>query len=91
VNWTEKTQGTVESDAEIGVTINTVLFGSCVYGVANGTSVGTLTTFSSGAAKFDANAIAKKLSGGASCPETAKWTGEYTSTEPSGNLRLEEK
>ncbi len=91
VNWTKETQGTVESDAEIGVTINTVLFGSCVYGVAENTSLGTLTTASSGAATFDANAVAKRLSGSqAACPETSKWTGSYTSTEPV-NLRVEKE
>lgn len=89
VIWTKNTEGTVKSDAEIGVTINTVLFGSCVYGVKSGISLGTLTTFSSGAATFHANAVAEKLSGSAfACPETSKWTGTYTGTEPT-NLRVE--
>jgi hypothetical protein len=82
------TNGTVKSDATIEVTINTVPFGSCVYGVENNTELGTLTTNSSTAATFDANAVAKKLSGGATCPETAKWTGSYVSEEPV-NLRVE--
>jgi hypothetical protein len=82
------TNGKVESNATIEVTINTVLFGSCVYGVNANTEIGTLTTASTGTAKFDANAVAKKLSGGASCPETSKWTGEYVSTEPD-QLRVE--
>ena len=76
------TNGTVTSDAEIGVTINTVFFGSCVYGVASGTALGTVTGNAAGAATYDANAVAKKLSGSAfACPETSKWTGTYTSTE----------
>jgi len=90
VEWTSGTNGTVKSDAQIEVTINTVLFGSCIYGVANGTSLGTLTTFSSGAASFDANAVATRFGTNAACPATSKWTGTYTSTEPV-NLRVEEK
>jgi hypothetical protein len=82
------TNGIVKSDAVIEVTINTVVFGSCIYGVENNIEVGTLTTAKEGAATFDANAVAKKLGGGASCPETAKWTGTYLSEEPV-NLRVE--
>jgi hypothetical protein len=83
------TNGVVKSNAEIGVTINTVLFGSCVYGVAKGTELGTLTTNSTTNATFDANAVAIKLSGSNfACPETSKWTGTYVSTTPV-NLRVE--
>jgi hypothetical protein len=82
------TNGKVEANSTIEVTINTVLFGSCVYGVSPNTEIGTLTTASTGTATFDANAVAKKFSGGPTCPETAKWTGSYTSTDPD-NLRVE--
>jgi len=88
VVWTSGTNGEVKSDAQIEVTINTGLFGSCIYGVASGTSVGTLTTFSSGAASFDANAVATRFGTNFACPATSRWTGTYTSTEP-GNLRVE--
>jgi hypothetical protein len=79
--------GTVTSDEVAGgnprfeVTINTVLFGSCVYGVDPGTSIGDLVEGKP--AHFTANAVAKKLGGGASCPETAVWTATYVMTEPS--------
>lgn len=80
------TEGTVKADAEIGVTINTIFFGSCVYGVTAGTSVGTIK---GNPASFTANAVAKKLSGSNfACPETAKWTGNYSATEPA-NLHVE--
>jgi hypothetical protein len=82
------TNGTVKSHAQIEVTINTGFFGSCVYGVASGTSIGTLTTASSGAATFHANAVATRFGSNFACPSTSKWTGSYTSTEPV-NLRVE--
>jgi len=77
--------GTVTASGEFRVTINTVLFGSCVYGVTAGTDLGTLTgttpTRTDGV--FDANAIASKLTGSeAACPATSKWTAEYTMTKP---------
>jgi hypothetical protein len=86
--WTSGTTGIVKSDAQIEVTINTVLFGSCIYGVASGTSLGTLTTNSTTTATFDANAVATRFGSNVACPATSKWTGSYTSTEPD-NLRIE--
>jgi len=71
--------GTLTSDGEFKVTINTVLFGSCVYGVTAGTALGSVTGGAS--ATFVANAIANKLSGSnVACPTTSKWTAEYVST-----------
>jgi len=73
--------GTIKSFGEIRVTIQTVLFGSCVYGVTAGTHLGTLTEGKP--ATIDAEAVAKKLSGSeAACPETSLWTGKYIQTEP---------
>ena len=88
IEWTSGTNGSVKADSPIEVTINTVLFGSCIYGVAKGTSVGTLTTFGSGAATFDANAVATRFGTNVPCPATSKWTGSYTGTTPT-NLRVE--
>jgi len=82
------TNGTATADAEIGVTINTVFFGSCVYGVSAGTDLGIGT--GGNPATFHANAVAKKLTGSAfACPETAKFTATYTSTSPAGDLHTE--
>jgi len=73
--------GTVKGDTEIGVTINALFFGSCVYGITSGADLGELKEGKP--ATFVANAVAKKLAGSAiPCPETAKWTAEYTLTEP---------
>jgi hypothetical protein len=89
IHWITATEGTVTSNAEIGVTINTIFFGSCVYGVAANTDLGKLTTFAAGRAVFHANAVAKRLSGSqAVCPETSNWKATYESTTPE-NLRVE--
>lgn len=82
------TNGTLTADSEIGVTINTVFFGSCVYGVTAGTHLGVVT--GGNPATFHANAVAEKLSGSAfACPATSKWTGTYVNTTPAGALHVE--
>jgi hypothetical protein len=83
------TEGTVKSNAEIGVTINTIFFGTCRYGVANGTHLGVIKSSASGTAEFTANAVAVKQTGGEfACPSTTKWVATYVSTTPD-NLRVE--
>ncbi|HWC48356.1 MAG TPA: hypothetical protein VG448_05695 [Solirubrobacterales bacterium] len=73
--------GTVKGTSETRVNINGGFFGSCNYGAVAGTTLGTL--IEGKPATFFANAVVVKLSGSAvACPETAKWTGEYTLTEP---------
>jgi hypothetical protein len=73
--------GTVTADGVTEVTINTVLFGSCIYGVPNGASLGEITEGKP--ATFHVNAITVKLAGSAiACPETDKWTATYTLTSP---------
>ncbi len=80
------TNGEVKADGTTEVTINTIFFGSCIYGVTSGTSVGTLA---GNPATFTANAVAEKFSGSnLACPSTSKWTGTYKSTEPA-NLHVE--
>jgi len=74
--------GTVTADGTFEVTINTVFFGSCIYGVTSGNSIGDLTEGNPGV--FHANAVAEKFSGSAfACPSTSKWTGTYQVTSPS--------
>jgi hypothetical protein len=91
VAWTAGTEGTVKANAEIGVTINTIFFGVCKYGVEKGNHLGTIKSSAAGTASFTANATAKKLSGSNfACPETTKWAASYTSTTPD-NLRVENK
>jgi hypothetical protein len=61
------------------VTINTVLFGSCIFTLGTGTDLGTLTGKTAEEdAVMDINAIATRKSG--LCPSTAKWVGTYKVT-----------
>jgi hypothetical protein len=76
--------GTLTAGTITEVTINTVFFGSCVYGITAGTSIGDLTEGKGATAIFHANAVAHKLSGSNfACPETSKWTATYQLTSPS--------
>jgi len=73
--------GTVKADTETRITINGGFFGSCLYGATAGTDLGELKEGKP--ATLAINAVIQKLSGSAgSCPETVKWTAEYTLTEP---------
>lgn len=78
---TGTSNGTVTADGLFEVTSNTVLFGSCIYGVASGKSLGEISE--GNPAILHINAIAQRLSGSAfACPETSKWTTTYTLTSP---------
>lgn len=82
------TNATVTADAPINVTINTIFFGTCIYGVTSGTQLGTVTGGSP--ATFHASSVMEKFSGSSfACPTTGKWTGTYINTEPSGDLHFE--
>ncbi len=73
--------GTVKADTTTEVTVNTILFGTCVYGPTAGVDLGELKEGKP--ATFVANAVVEKLTGSSvTCPKTAKWTAEYTLTEP---------
>jgi hypothetical protein len=74
--------GTVTSDAPFEVTINTFLFGSCIYGVATGVDLGTIKE--GNPATFEANAVATRFGTNFACPSTSRWTGTYTLTSPAG-------
>jgi hypothetical protein len=76
----KKAEGIEEGITE--VTINTVFFGTCVYGIEAGKSIGDLSE--GNPAHFTAKAVAKKLSGSnIACPETSNWSATYVQTEPS--------
>jgi len=87
IKYTSGSNGTVTADSEIAITVNTVFFGSCIYGMTAGTSLGTLT--GGNPSTFDASAVAEKLSGsGFACPSTAKWSASYTNAAPEGMLQV---
>ena len=75
--------GTLTSDEVTKVTINTIFFGTCVYTVEAGKSIGDIT--GGGPSVLHANAVAKKQEGSAfACPETSVWSAEYVLTKPEG-------
>jgi hypothetical protein len=59
------------------VTINTVLFGSCVYGVGTGLDLGSV---SNGGNELAINKTVNKISGSAACPPTSIWNATYKIT-----------
>jgi hypothetical protein len=64
------------------LTINTIFFGSCIYGSSGEATLGTLSEGKP--AIFTMNGLLVKLSGSNfACPETAKASGTYTLTSPS--------
>jgi hypothetical protein len=74
--------GFATADGTTELTINTVLFGSCVYGATSGTTIGALNEGKP--ATLTLNAVLEKFSGSNfACPETSNWTGTYTLTSPS--------
>lgn len=62
------------------VTVNSTLFGSCVYGAGTGTDIGTLVGGEAPVIKV--NGIVKRTGGSMFCPSETRWTGEYKVTEP---------
>jgi hypothetical protein len=79
--------GTLTSDSTFEVTINTIFFGSCIYGVTAGTDLGDLTE--GNPAVFHANAVAEKFSGSnLACPSTSRWTATYNLTSPATTLSV---
>jgi hypothetical protein len=67
------------------ITVNTVFFGSCVWGVGTGTHLGTLTSSGTGASTLNVNAVLTKAEGsGFACPTEFRIAGEYLQTSPSG-------
>ena len=73
--------GTVTAEGTTEITINTIFFGSCIYGATSGTSVGDITEGKP--AVLHTSAVSEKFSGSnLACPSTAKLTATLTLTEP---------
>jgi len=66
------------------ITFNTIFFGSCTYGFGTGADFGDLTANGSGSAILDINTVFVKKEGGFICPESLKWTEQFTQEKPSG-------
>ena len=81
------TEGSVKVDSEFKVSINTVLFGECVYGDNVGSIFSSI--IKGIITGLGVNWVLNKLSGSnPPCPATVKWTGFYVATQPS-ELRVE--
>jgi hypothetical protein len=79
--------GTLTADTAIKETINTIFFGTCVYAVTAGASIGDLTE--GNPAVFHANAVVHKQEGSAfACPETLLWIATYTMTKPATTVSV---
>jgi hypothetical protein len=59
------------------VTINTFLFGSCVYGAGASLDLGSIPN---GGDTISINVVVNKTGGNFACPTTAKWNAKYTVT-----------
>jgi len=80
LTWIKGTDNGTLFTYETQATINTIFFGSCIYGVT-GTDMGT--TVGGNPGSLTVNAIVEKFSGSAfACPSTAKLTGTYVATSP---------
>ena len=78
--------GTVTEEGTFEVTINTVFFGSCIYGATSGVSIYDL--IEGVAAETRVNAVVERFSGSNfACPSTAKMTGDYVLTAPKNTTR----
>jgi hypothetical protein len=93
IHWTSGLNGTVTAANSSGgsfseVTVNTTIFGSCVFAVPSGGPLGTLTGTTSGDATLDLNAVVTRVTG--LCPSTTKWVGTYkvTSVASAGGSAL---
>jgi hypothetical protein len=73
--------GTVTVDGTFEWTINTIFFGSCIFGFTSGTSIGDVTE--GNPAILHINAVVEKFSGSnLACPSTELMRGTYTLTSP---------
>lgn len=78
----ETTNGTVKIKGT-EITINTVLFGSCVYGSTSSIDIGTLEGGTE--ADIEINGVLPKKSGGAGCPAELRWKDEKVHTDNMGH------
>lgn len=67
------------------ITINSIFFGSCVYGFGAGAHFGTLASSGTGDAILAVNAVVTKVEGSSfACVTDFRIAGEYTQNSPAG-------
>jgi hypothetical protein len=80
LHWISGTDNGTLTTFNTEVTINTGLFGSCIYGPGNGADVGT--TVGGNPGSMTLNVVVTRFGGNFACPATAKFTGKYVATSP---------
>jgi hypothetical protein len=78
--------GTVTADAADEMTINTVFFGSCIYGASAGSSIGEITE--GDPAVLHTNAVTTRFGTNFACPSTSRLSGTLTLTTPVTTLSV---
>jgi len=79
--------GTLTADTVTKTTINTIFFGTCVYAITAGQSIGDLTE--GNPAILHVNAVKHKQEGSNfACPSTVLWTGTYQLTSPATTVSV---
>jgi hypothetical protein len=81
IHWTSSLNGTVTAGSvATDITVNTTIYGSCVFTFSAGSIWGSLTGSTSGDGVIDINTLWMRKSG--LCPATTKWVGTYIVTSP---------
>lgn len=81
LHWIKGTDNGTLTTSGVEVTINTIFFGSCIYGITAGTIVGT--TVGGNPGNLTVNAVVHKLSGSnVICPSTTIFKAKYGATNP---------
>ena len=79
ISWTSGTNGTVTAKG-FKISVNTILFGNCVFTAGTGTDMGTLAGSTTGTATLAINAVLTKVSG--ICGATIIYSGTFVATSP---------
>jgi hypothetical protein len=80
LTWIKGTDNGTLVTRNTEVTINTSLFGSCIYGTGSGTDMGT--TVGGNPGSININTIVTRLGTNFACPTTAIFTAKYVATSP---------
>lgn len=81
LHWIKGTDNGTLTTFNTEVTINTVFFGSCVYG-APSTGIDVGTTVGGNPGSMTLNTVFPRISGSFICPEDGVFTGKYVATSP---------
>jgi hypothetical protein len=80
LKWIAGTDNGTLVTSNTEVTINTGLFGSCIYGIASGTHVGT--TVGGNPGSMTLSIVVTRFGSNFACPATTRFTAKYVATSP---------